>query len=155
VLPWAGLAIRLAAAAIWLAAGATKLADLDAFRGEVGAYDVLPSSLVDAVAYALPLLELMLGLYLLAGLLLRQAAALSVVLLLVFVAAQAQAWARGLSIECGCFGGLDRDRVGLVTILRDVALSLPSIVLLVRPARSVSLDRRFLGRPDRFAGETR
>ncbi len=154
VLLWAGLAIRLGAAAIWLTAGAAKLADLDTFRGEVGAYDVLPSSLVDPVAYTLPLLELALGLYLVAGLLVRQAAAVSVVLLLVFVVAQTQAWARGLSIECGCFGGLDRESVGLRTILRDVALSLPSLVLLVRPARNLSLDRRLLGRPDRFAGET-
>lgn len=89
----------------------------------MAAYAVLPSSLVDPTAYALPLVDLALGLYFLAGLLVRQVAALSVALLLVFGAVQAQAWARGLSIECGCFGGIDQGTIELGKILRDLALS--------------------------------
>jgi uncharacterized membrane protein YphA (DoxX/SURF4 family) len=37
-LPWFGFGVRLAAAAIWLAAGLSKLADLQGFDAEVHAY---------------------------------------------------------------------------------------------------------------------
>jgi uncharacterized membrane protein YphA (DoxX/SURF4 family) len=149
-LPWIGLAVRLAAAAIWLVAGIAKIADLTSFKQEVAAYDVPPSGLVEPIAYALPFVEVALGVYLLIGLLVRPAALLSTALMLLFIGVQAQAWARGLSIECGCFGSLSKETVGAGTIVRDVALALPGLVLLFWPARHLSLDRRLLGRPDAF-----
>lgn len=151
LLPWIGLAVRLIAAAIWLVAGSAKLADVTAFKQEVAAYDIPPSSLVEPIAYGLPFIEIGLGIYLVLGLFVRPAAALSLGLMLLFIGVQAQAWARGLSIECGCFGSLSRQTVGLGSILRDVALALPSLLLLMWPARHLSLDRRLLGRADAFA----
>ena len=53
----------------------------------------------------LPWLEIVLGLLLLAGIATRAVAVAAAGLLLVFVAGVTQAWARGLSIDCGCFGG--------------------------------------------------
>jgi uncharacterized membrane protein YphA (DoxX/SURF4 family) len=150
LLPWIGLAVRLIAAAIWLVAGIAKVADLTAFKQEVAAYDVVPS-LAEPIAYGLPFVEIGLGVYLALGLLVRPAAALSFALMLLFIGVQAQAWARGLSIECGCFGGLSKETVGAGTILRDILLTIPSLVLLVKPARHLSLDARLLGRPDEFA----
>jgi len=151
LLPWIGLAVRLIAAGIWLVAGVAKLGGLTAFRQEVAAYDVPPSGLVEPIAYGLPFIEIGLGAYLLLGLLVRPAAGLSVALMLLFIGVQAQAWARGLTIECGCFGSLSRQTVGLGSILRDIALALPSLLLLIWPARHLSLDRRLLGRSDAFA----
>lgn len=149
-LPWLGLAVRLGAAAIWLVAGVAKLADLERFHAQVHAYQLLPSALETPFAYTLPFVEVGLGLYLALGLLVRPAAVLACALMLVFVAAMAQAWARGLSVDCGCFGSLARERVGLGTILRDAALGLPSLALALWPARVLSVDRAWLGRPDRF-----
>jgi uncharacterized membrane protein YphA (DoxX/SURF4 family) len=153
-LPWIGLAIRLSAAAIWLVAGVAKIADLTAFRQEVAAYDVAPSILVDPIAYALPFLEIALGIYFALGLLVRPAAALSLALMLLFIGVQAQAWARGLSIQCGCFGRLSKETVGMESVVRDVLLTIPSLVLVLKPARHLSLDRRLLGRPDAFASKS-
>ena len=51
------------------------------------------------------LLPCLLGLFLLAGLLTRWVAGAALVLLVVLIAGIAQSWARGLSIDCGCFGG--------------------------------------------------
>jgi len=149
-LPWLGLAVRLAAAAIWLAAGAAKLGDLERFHAQVHAYHLLPGGLEAPFAYALPFVELGLGLYLALGLLVRPAAIVACALMLVFVAAMAQAWARGLSLDCGCLGSLASEKVGLGTILRDAALGLPSLALALWPARLCSLDQTWLGRPDRF-----
>jgi uncharacterized membrane protein YphA (DoxX/SURF4 family) len=149
-LPFVGLAIRLGAAGIWLVAGAAKLADLERFRVQVQAYKILPGGLEAPFAYALPLVEVALGIYLAVGLLVRPAAILACALMVVFIAAQSQAWARGLSLDCGCFGSLAHQTVGLASVLRDAALGLPSLVLAVWPARFFSLDRRLLGRPDPY-----
>ena len=145
-----GLAIRVAAAAIWLLAGATKVTDLAHFHAQVEQYRLLPHGLEAPFAYALPFVELFVGAYLLIGLLTRAAGIAACVLMVMFLVAQAQAWARGLSLDCGCFGTLTHERVGFLTILRDVALGLPSLVMALYPARLLSVDRTFLGLPDRF-----
>lgn len=142
LLPAAGAAIRLAAAAVWLVAGAAKVVDLEHFHAQVDQYRLLPHALEAPFAYSVPFVELLVGLYLAVGLLTRVAAAVGCVLMALFLAAQAQAWARGLSLDCGCFGTLAEERVGLVSILRDVGLGLPSLVMLLWPARAWSLDAR-------------
>jgi uncharacterized membrane protein YphA (DoxX/SURF4 family) len=146
-----GLAIRLVAAAIWLFAGIAKLFDLEHFRSEVAAFKLLPHGLVTPFAYGLPFVETFLGLYLLLGLLVAPVAILTCVLMAAFLIAQAQAWARGLSLDCGCFGTLAQQKVGFWSIARDAALGIPGLVLAFRPARYLSLDQRFLGLPDAFA----
>lgn len=150
-LPWVGLAIRLGAAAVWITAGAAKIGELEHFRTQVAAYDLLPHALVSPFAYALPFVELGLGLYFLVGLFVRGSGAVSIVLMLLFIVAMAQAWARGLTLDCGCFGTVSREKVGLWTILRDAALGIPGLIMFLRPARFLSLDGWLLGRPDRFA----
>jgi uncharacterized membrane protein YphA (DoxX/SURF4 family) len=144
LLPWVGLAVRLTAAGIWLFAGLTKLADLDGFRAQVDAYQVLPH-------YGLPLVEVAIGGYLLVGAMVRPTAILACVLMVIFLVAEAQAWARGLSIDCGCFGTTVQTQVGATTILRDIALGVPSALMAWRPARKLSVDASLLGRDDAFA----
>jgi len=151
LLPWVGLAVRLTAAGIWLFAGITKLADLDGFRAQVDAYQVLPHSLVSPFSYGLPLVEIAIGAYLLVGAMVRPTAILACVLMVIFIVAEAQAWARGLSIDCGCFGTTVQTQVGATTILRDLALGVPSALMAWRPARKLSIDASLLGREDAFA----
>jgi uncharacterized membrane protein YphA (DoxX/SURF4 family) len=149
--PWLGLGIRLVAAGIWIVAGAAKIADLQQFRAQVQAYQLLPGAFEAPFAYALPFVEVAVGLYLLAGLLVRPAAILSSLLMLAFIAAMGQAYARGLPLDCGCFGTLARQQIGIGSILRDAALGLPGLVMALRPARLLSLDRALLAKPDGFA----
>lgn len=92
-----------------------------------------------------------LGVYLAIGLFVQPAAIFGCALIVVFVAAMTQAAVRGLSLDCGSFGSLAAERVGPGTILRDAALGVPSLVLAVWPARLLSVDRAWLGRPDCFA----
>ena len=151
-LPLLGLAIRLAAAAVWIIAGAAKIPELDSFRDLVGRYGVLPPVLAAPFAYALPFLEVGLGLYLAVGLFVRGSALAGSLLFFVFLAAQGQAWARGLVLDCGCFGAGVQSTVGPLTMLRDVGLGIPTFLMLVLPARALSLDKRLFGAEDRFGG---
>jgi len=132
-----GTVARLGLAAVFLVSGVLKAVDPDAAYVAVRAYDVLPKAGVALVAGILPWLEVVLGLLLLVGLATRVVAVASAGLLVVFIAGVTQAWARGLSIDCGCFGGGGAVDPGQTTygleLLRDAGFLLMAAWLIVRP----------------------
>lgn len=145
--PWAGVAARLVLGGVWLAAGLLKIGDPTENVRAVRAYDLLPEAVVPAVGHALPVLEIALGIMLLVGLATRLSAAVSVGLLVAFVVGIASAWARGLSIECGCFGGgggpaENADAAYPWELARDAGLLLLAGFLVWRPRTPFALDNR-------------
>jgi uncharacterized membrane protein YphA (DoxX/SURF4 family) len=144
-LSWAGLAVRVAAAGIWIVSGAAKIPDINAFQILVQRYAILPPVLAGPFAAILPFLEVGIGVYLLAGLFVRGTALVGTLLFGVFLAAQISALARGISLDCGCFGTIAETVVSPLTILRDFALGIPTFLMLAAPARTLSLDKRFFG----------
>jgi uncharacterized membrane protein YphA (DoxX/SURF4 family) len=150
-LAWAGFAVRLAAAVIWIVAGAAKLPDIRNFQLLVDKYGILPGALTGPFAYALPFLEIAIGLYLAAGLFVRGTALTGTLLFSAFLIAQATAWARGMTLDCGCFGTAVESTVGPLTMLRDFSLGIPTFLMLAFPARKISLDSRLFGAVDRFS----
>ncbi len=145
-----GTLARFGLAAVWLVSGLLKATDPDQTYVAVRSYDVLPDAGVEVVAALLPWVELALGVLLLAGVGTRLVAALSAVLLVVFVAGVTQAWARGLSIDCGCFGGGGAVEPGQTTyvqeLLRDAGFLLMAGWLIARPHTLVALDDRLESR---------
>jgi uncharacterized membrane protein YphA (DoxX/SURF4 family) len=132
-----GTVARLGLAAVFLVSGVLKAIDPDATYVAVRAYDVLPKLGVALVAGVLPWLEIVIGLLLLVGIATRAVAVASAVLLLGFMVGVTQAWARGLSIDCGCFGGGGAVDPGQTTygreLLRDAGFLLLAGWLVVRP----------------------
>jgi uncharacterized membrane protein YphA (DoxX/SURF4 family) len=147
---WAGLVARLVVGGVWVVAGALKLPDPALSVRAVRAYRLLPEAAVPPVGYGLPVLEVAVGLLLIVGLGTRVVAALSAVLFLAFVVGIASAWARGLQIDCGCFGGggfrADATAQYPWEIARDIGLLALSVALVVRPRTALSLDDRLLPR---------
>jgi uncharacterized membrane protein YphA (DoxX/SURF4 family) len=82
---------------------------------------------------------------LLIGLATRLAAVLAAVVMVMFIAAVASAAARGLSIDCGCFGGGGQVEPGQTAytaeILRDAGLLALAVYLAIRPDTPWSVDR--------------
>jgi uncharacterized membrane protein YphA (DoxX/SURF4 family) len=144
VLDWLGLIVRLGLATVWLTSGIAKASDPRATIVAVRAYRVLPEGLVGVVAAVLPYLEIAFGLLLLVGLATRLTAWLSAALLLVFIAGVISAAARGLSIDCGCFGGGGTVAAGqtqyTAEILRDVGFLVLAGFLIWRPWTALSVD---------------
>ncbi len=141
---WVGLLARLLAGGVWLVAGALKLPEPAESVRAVRAYDLLPESVVPTVGHLLPVLEVAVGLCLVLGVLTRVVAAVSALLFLAFVVGIASAWARGLEIECGCFGG-GGTRAGAsseypLEIARDLGLLLLSCWLVVVDRTRLALD---------------
>lgn len=142
--PWWGLLARLVVGGVWIWAGAHKLFDPASSIAAVRAYEILPADLVEPVAYLLPALEVVVGATLVVGLLTRGAALLSAVLLVAFIVGVASAWARGLEIDCGCFGdgGANPEATSQYPweIARDVALLALSLLLLRLRSTRLALD---------------
>ena len=142
---WLGVLARALLGGVWLVAGALKIPDPAESVRAVRNYRILPEAVVPLVGHALPVLEILVGLCLLVGLLVRANAALSAVLLLAFVVGIASAWSRGLSIECGCFGGgggtlEDATAKYPWEIARDLGLLAASAWLLYRPRSPWAVD---------------
>lgn len=141
-----GTLARLGLAAVWLTSGVLKAVDPFQTYVAVSAYDVLPKDGVTIVAGVLPWLEIALGLLLLVGIGTRIVAVLSALVLVVFIAGVVQAWARGLSIDCGCFGGggavAPGDTSYVTEILRDIGFLALAGWLIVRPRTLLAADNR-------------
>jgi uncharacterized membrane protein YphA (DoxX/SURF4 family) len=145
VRPWLATVARLVLAGVFLYAGASKVGDLAESGRAVGAYDLMPAATARAVGAALPFVELALGVLLLVGLATRLAAAVASGLLVVFIAGVSSAWIRGLSIDCGCFGGGGQLAAGQRPtygweVTRDVALLLVALLLVVFARSRLSAD---------------
>lgn len=140
-----GLVARLLVGGVMLVAGLLKVTKPEVSARAVQAYQLLPFDLATYVGYGLPVLEIVLGVLLVLGLFTRTAAAVSAVLLVVFIIGIASAWARGLTIDCGCFGEggtIDPSQTRyLEEILRDVGLVLCAAWLVIRPRTAYSLER--------------
>jgi uncharacterized membrane protein YphA (DoxX/SURF4 family) len=143
---WPATAARLLLGTVWVVAGALKLPDpADAVRA-VRAYRLLPETLVGPVAFGLPPVEIAIGLALLVGVAVRLAAGSAAALLIVFSAALISAWARGLTIDCGCFGSGGEIGAGQTAyaseLLRDTALLAVALALARWPySRFALVDR--------------
>lgn len=149
---WVGFAARIVLGMVLIVSGGLKLGNLGESVNAVRGFQILPYELTVPVGYALPLVEVALGALLVLGLFTRWAALAGALLMLAFVIGIARAWAMGLSIDCGCFGGggvIDRERAIAqypVDIARDVGLFLCGAWLVVRPRTGWSLDH-WLFRP--------
>ena len=95
--------IRLIIGGLFLAAGLSKLGAPLKMLASIYAYQiVIPDWLANTVAHTLPWMEILLGLAMLAGLWLPVTTGWVAATLVVFTMLTAQAWWRGLAIDCGC-----------------------------------------------------
>jgi hypothetical protein len=106
LLPWLRHAFRFGFAALFTFAAIPKLADPAAFARDIEGFRLLPPLAVYLAALALPWMELLIAVVLLAVPRLRLGAwTFTVAFLAIFTVALGSAAARGLDIRCGCFGG--------------------------------------------------
>jgi uncharacterized membrane protein YphA (DoxX/SURF4 family) len=119
--------LRLGLGVLFIIAAVGKLRDPGTFAVEIANYRFLPG-LAPYLAVTLPAVELVVGVALIvAPRAWRKAAALGMVLLLaMFTVAVAQVVARGINVDCGCFGGTSGAVTGM-TVARDVGLLLAAV----------------------------
>ncbi len=127
---WLLLVLRAVLAVVFLYAAYSKLRQpWLLFAMAIDAYRLLPQWAVMTLARALPWCELALGILLLTGFWLRQVALTASLLLVVFFGVMLRSYAKGLEIDCACFGL--GEALSVKTLLRDGVLVMSSMALTV------------------------
>src|SRR5699024_12793647 len=108
---------------------------------------LFPTELAEFIGYTLPLFELALAALLLVGLATRYVGAVGTLLMVVFIAGIISAMARGLNIDCGCFGGggtvAPEETDYGISIARDLAFAAMGAFIALFPRSPFALDRLF------------
>lgn len=145
---WVGLVARLILGATLIVAGLLKVTAVDSSIAAVRTYRIVSWDFAKVVGTAMPVVEIIVGLAILVGLLTRWSALLGALAMVAFIAGIASVWARGISLDCGCFGGggLRQDPWSTVVhgyikdIVRDTGLFLCGLWLVIHPRTALSLD---------------
>ena len=139
-----GLFARLTLGGVIFAAGALKVTTPYKSAAAMRAYELLQISIANFFGYVLPWFEVGLGALLILGVATRLSGFIAGSLMILFILAISSAWARGLSIDCGCFGGGGQVAPGetkyLQEIVRDFGLAFLGFYLYWRPHTKWALE---------------
>lgn len=138
--PYITLFARVLIGCVFVIAAVGKVADPAKFANEIIKYNLLPDASVNIMALVLPWIELCCGIFILAGVKLRANSALVGLMLIVFTSAVLISMARGLDINCGCFGDAKKEKVGWPKVSENLALILLSGYIFTSRAAKFNLD---------------
>ena len=143
--PYLALPVRWYLAAVFLMACWHKILEPGSFALDIATYQILPLSLVNPMAIALPWVELASGVMLVVGFRGRAAASLVAGMMLMFTVAISIAVAKGLDMSCGCFAsqGALEDPISWRTILRDLGWLALALYVVVFDRRPLGVDLLF------------
>ena len=128
---------RLILAGVFIYAAIGKILDPEHFAELVNGYRILPIPVVNLAAIILPWMELLCGLSLLSGILVRSSGLLLAGVNAIFFVAVASAMARGLDIECGCFTlSKAHSKVGWIHLVLDLVLIALCLPIIFAPKRN-------------------
>ncbi|MGD8306003.1 MAG: MauE/DoxX family redox-associated membrane protein [Ignavibacteria bacterium] len=122
--------IRIIIAFVFILAGIEKISDPETFSVSIQNYKILPLILINITAIILPWIELITGILLLLGILVKENSYLISTMLVIFILAIGISLARGLNIDCGCFGTRLGAEIGLFKLGENVILLIMSIILI-------------------------
>ena len=126
--------LRLIVGGVFIYASLDKLMNQEEFSKAIYNYKFLPSVFINIFAIVIPWMELIAGLFLILGIYKRGSSFLIAFLLIIFIIALVQAYARGLDIDCACFSlessGQKSDI--LIRIIEDILLLLASLIIYIK-----------------------
>jgi putative oxidoreductase len=120
---WIGKTARLILAGLFLWAGIRKVIEPGLFLQDLESYELLPYRWAWLISIWLPFLEIAAAAALLTTRRWAQAGAVVIgCMLLAFLAAILSAWARGLTLSCGCFGSSTEPANYSWLVVRDLLM---------------------------------
>lgn len=134
--------VRVLLGALLLAAGALKVGHAPDLAASIAGFRLLPAAVVGPLALALPYVELLLGLYLVAGLFTRVVAAIAAAQFVIYSGAIASAVLRHISANCGCFGPNDATVADWPHVAADLLLAAASAFVAWRAPGALAFDRK-------------
>ncbi len=104
------VAVRILLGMLMVFSGWFKVLDPEGFASLIVKYDLIPALWAPWPALVLPIVECMIGLFLILGIRIRAASLLAAFMMLFFTGAIAINLARGNTFDCGCF---ELNRLGI------------------------------------------
>jgi uncharacterized membrane protein YphA (DoxX/SURF4 family) len=136
------LCARIAIGGLLVIAGGLKIGHAESLASSIAGFRLLPAAAIPVLAVILPFLEVLVGLYVLAGLFTRVAALVAAALLAVYASAIASAVLRHLPANCGCFGPNDSATADWPHVALDAALAAVALFIAAAAPGALALDRR-------------
>ena len=122
------LVARMVLGAVFVYAAYVKLRDpWQLFAMSINSYEVLPLAMAETAAHVIPWVELALGVMVISGIWLRITGTILSLVLLTFFTLMVRAYAKGMQINCGCFG--PGEAISWKTLLRDGSMAAAAIAM--------------------------
>ena len=129
---WLLIAGRLALAGIFLYAAIAKLRQpWLQFAISIEGFKIVPDNLLEPMARILPWLEVIAGVGLLVNVLAGWAALATTLMLVLFNTAGIWAYAKGLQVDCGCFGAGAGDPIGPTWFAEHIGMLLLALLVTI------------------------
>jgi hypothetical protein len=131
-----GVLGRLITAGVFIFAGVQKLLDPGAFAQDIANYQAFPYWTWNLAAAIVPVTEILAGLAVLTGFKRRAGAIVLGSLTVAFLGLILSIIARGINLDCGCFGeAVAASEIGWPLVARDLALLLAIVAAYLPPER--------------------
>jgi len=132
---------RVFLAFVFIYAAVFKIAEPSDFSQSIANYKLMPDNFINILAIILPWIEISAGLLLLFGVAVKENSIIISGMLIVFIIAIGISLARGLDIDCGCFGTADGDQIGLIKLLQNIGLLIIGIILIIFNSTFLSMSK--------------
>ena len=134
--------LRIFLGGLLVVTAALKVGHAPELASAIAGFRLLPSEIVAPMALVLPYFEILIGLYLIAGLFTRVVSWITVAQFLLYAAAIASAVIRGIPANCGCFGPNDQATADWPHVAFDLALALIAYIIARFAPGILAVDRR-------------
>lgn len=117
---------------LFIYASIDKIAKPYAFAKIIYGYQLVPDIFIYAMAISFPWVEMITGLFLVAGIYKRTAAIILTGMLLIFATAISINLIRGLKFDCGCFSTVTTQSGSnpVELLIRDILILIPGIIII-------------------------
>jgi uncharacterized membrane protein YphA (DoxX/SURF4 family) len=128
---------RITLGFLFIYAGAEKISDPSGFSTSISNYKLLPIYTVNFFAISMPWIELVAGILLVFGIAVKENAFIINAMLIVFIVAISISLARGLSIDCGCFG--KGNQIGIQKLIENSLMFFAGVLLILYNSKILAL----------------
>jgi len=136
------LLCRIILGIVFIFAAVSKADEPEGFAQSISNYKLLPLFLINFFAIILPWIELCAGLLLIFGISVKENSAILTSLLVIFIIAIVISLARGLNIDCGCFGTVEGTKVGAQKVLENIGLLLAGLILIKFDSKTLTITNQ-------------
>ncbi|GBD89510.1 thiol-disulfide oxidoreductase ResA [bacterium BMS3Abin04] len=123
--------LRITFGLIFIFSSIIKLTDLQSFEKALASFNLLDTSLLPITIYAIPLIELLLGLAMVFSFKTNVVSQIITFMLALFTAVVIAKIFEGAEISCGCFGELSNNNIDSFTVIRNVFLMIWGILITI------------------------